>query len=108
MGELDDRLDEVEECRCGPVHVFDDEEQRPLAREACEQPAGGEGSVLGVRGSRRESDGDRELVGQVRGVVGPEPSAKPRGRVVVGELAQEVAKRRIGVVATVGPAMGDG
>ena len=86
VGKLDDRFDEIEERGWGPVHVFDDEEQRALVREAGEQPAGREGGVLGLRGSLRESDGDCELVGQARGVVGPQPSAKPLGRVAVGEL----------------------
>ena len=65
-GELDERLDEVEERGCGPVHVLEDEQQRALQREAGEQPAGRERRVLGVRGSGCEPDGDRELVGEVR------------------------------------------
>ena len=67
VGELDERLDEVEERGCGPVHVLENEQQRALPREAGQQPARGERGVLGVRGSRLEPDGDGELIGQLRG-----------------------------------------
>ena len=108
MGELDERLDEVEECGCRPVHVLENEEQRALPREAGQQPARGERGVLGVSGSRREPDGDGELIGQVRGVLGPQPAAKPRRGLAVGELGQQAAKRLVRGVAPVGSAVRDG
>ena len=89
------------------MHVLEDEEQRPLAREAGQQPARRERSVLGVRGAGLEPDGDRELVGEVRRVLRPEPSAKPFSGVAVGELGQQVAKRRVRGGAPVGSAMRD-
>ena len=95
--ELDERLDEIEECGCGPVHVVDHEEQGVFAREAGEQPPRCERDVLGVGRSGGEAGGGIELVGERA----PTSSGRAASRSSAAgspsaSACQDFAERRVG------------
>ena len=89
-GELDERLDEVEEGGRGPVDVLEDEQQRPLAREAGEQPPRGPGRLLRPCPARAQADGGGEPVGELRAVLlGARRSRIQAGEIAVGERGEQ-------------------
>ena len=107
--EAADVLDEVEQGRLGPVHVVDDDDERPLARERLEEPADRPEGLLrprvrGLGEAHRAGDPLRDQLGAV--VVADELG--DRGlRSSSGDLLDDLRERPVGDPLAVGEAPAD-